>query len=57
MPGLHEIRKIRLFDVSYHTQLLLAGLLAENIVHRDAVMECKGLPAVMEYATVRARIM
>ena len=57
MPGLHGNRKICLFGVSYHTQLLLAGLLAENVVHRDAVLECKGLPAVMEYATVRARIM
>ena len=30
-----------------------AGLLAENAIYRDIVVEYRGLPAVMEYANVR----
>lgn len=29
-----------------------AGLLSENVIHRDIVAECRGLPAAMEYADV-----
>lgn len=32
--------------------MVFVGLLAEGIVYRDVVVECKGLPAVMEYADV-----
>ena len=28
------------------------GLLSENVIHRDIVAECRGLPAAMEYADV-----
>ncbi len=30
-----------------------AGLLAEDAIYRDIVVECRGLPAVMGYANVR----
>ena len=29
-----------------------AGLLSEDVIHRDMVAECRGLPAAMEYADV-----
>ena len=45
------------FGVSCQLGHCLAGLLAEDVVLRDAVMECKGLPAVMEYANVRASML
>ena len=32
--------------------MYIAGLLAEDAIYRDIVMECRGLPAVVGYAKV-----
>ena len=50
-------KSLVMFGMSCQTRHCLAGLLAEDVVLRDAVVECKGLPAVMEYATVRASML
>ena len=42
---MHELMKQRI-------KVYVAGLLAEDAIYRDIVMECRGLPAVMGYANV-----